>query len=189
MAASSAASLPSTAVPLDPTRARPVLGAGASLVLVLALAGCGALPSAWLFWQEPQVPAPAAPLLVIPAVDAPPSPSVRDRPALRGVAFAPGSAAIDAEAALVLDIGADELRERPELRVSVEGHAEAAGADALDPELSAQRAEAVRRFLVRKGVAPDRLVARGVAVAAGAAPVAAGGEPGHDRRVELRLVE
>jgi len=187
MAASSPASLPSRVVPLDPTRARRVRRA--VVALALACAGCTVLPYAWPFGQEPQVPAPAAPLLVIPAVAAPPAPSVRDRPALRGVAFAPGSAAIDAEAALVLDIGADELRERPELRVRVEGHAEAAGADALDPDLAAQRAEAVRRFLVRKGVAPERLSARGFAAAGGAGPVSADGVRAHNRRVELRLEE
>jgi len=174
-------------VPLDPIRARQA--AHVCAVLALACAGCAWLPSGWPFQTEPQVPAPLAPPLAIPAVSPPPAPTVRDRPMLRGVGFAPGSAEIDAEAAIVLDISADELRERPELRVCVEGHAEAAGPDAFDPALSAQRAEAVRRFLVRKGVAPERLSALGVEAAGRAVPAVAGNEKAHNRRVELRLEE
>jgi len=47
------------------------------------------------------------------------------------------------------------------LKVRVEGHTDERGRDAKNLRLSGRRAEAVRRFLIRRGVAADRLVARG----------------------------
>ena len=162
----------------------PLRRAALALAFALAASGCERLDGLWRAEDEPQVPAPAAPPLALEEIPPPPAPPVLDRPVFRPVAFAPGSDAIDAEQAIVLDITAGALRERPELRVRLEGHAEASGPDAGAPGLAARRAEAVRRFLVRKGVADERLAALG---AEGAGAGAAGGP--HGRRVELVLAD
>jgi outer membrane protein OmpA-like peptidoglycan-associated protein len=53
------------------------------------------------------------------------------------------------------------LRDHPERQVSIEGHTDDVGTDSYNRELSEARAESVRSFLVRHGVAPNRIVARG----------------------------
>ncbi|WNG60584.1 OmpA family protein [Archangium gephyra] len=62
----------------------------------------------------------------------------------------------------LLDWVAKVLREHPEIpRVVVGGHTDDRGFPEQLRQLSQQRAEAVRRYLIDKGVAPERLEARG----------------------------
>jgi outer membrane protein OmpA-like peptidoglycan-associated protein len=85
---------------------------------------------------------------------------------------------------------ADAMKAHPELkRVRVEGHTDERGKDAANLKLSQGRAEAVRAWLVKAGVAADRLVAQGFGEAS---PV----DPGHteaawekNRRVEFVIEE
>ncbi len=66
------------------------------------------------------------------------------------------------EAAGLLDQVAAALLGRPDLgRVEVQGHTDDVGGAAYNLDLSQRRAEAVRDALVARGVAPERLVARG----------------------------
>jgi len=51
-----------------------------------------------------------------------------------------------------LDMVADEIRKYPSARVIVEGHTDAKGSDAYNLDLSEQRAESVRGFLLADGV-------------------------------------
>jgi outer membrane protein OmpA-like peptidoglycan-associated protein len=53
------------------------------------------------------------------------------------------------------------LRERPERRVSIEGHTDSVGSDSYNLDLSQRRADAVRDFLVRNGVQPEQITTRG----------------------------
>jgi len=55
----------------------------------------------------------------------------------------------------------DVLRNRPDLRVRIEGHTDNIGSKKYNYRLSRKRARAVRRFLIRKGVSPNRLSAKG----------------------------
>ena len=104
---------------------------------------------------------------------------------LRWVRFASGSAEIDPESAIVLDVAAGEILARTAVRIRIEGFTDASGSAEENAALSRRRAEAVRRFLVRKGVAAERLEtsARGAS-----SPVASNEtEEGRarNRRVEL----
>ncbi len=56
---------------------------------------------------------------------------------------------------------AESLLAWPEVRVEIGGHTDSSGSDAYNLDLSRRRAAAVRDYLVSKGVAGDRLVARG----------------------------
>ena len=53
------------------------------------------------------------------------------------------------------------LNDFPKMRISIEGHTDNVGKEAMNMRLSQRRAEAVRDYLVAKGIAPDRLEAVG----------------------------
>lgn len=91
------------------------------------------------------------------------------------VRFAPHSAVLLASSHGILDAVADTLQGNPELqRVEVESHTAEPGDAAGNLRLSQQRAAAVVQYLVAKGVAPGRLVARGYG---SSAPLVAASDP------------
>jgi OOP family OmpA-OmpF porin len=61
----------------------------------------------------------------------------------------------------LLDQVAQVLRDYPAMKVSIEGHTDTVGAEAMNMKLSQARADEVRAYLVRKGIAPERLEAIG----------------------------
>lgn len=60
-----------------------------------------------------------------------------------------------------LDTLADFLRANPGRPVMIEGHTDAIGSASYNADLSERRAESVRSYLVRRGVPPERITARG----------------------------
>jgi len=88
----------------------------------------------------------------------------------------------------LLDEVALVLRDYPAMRVSVEGHTDSVGAEAMNMKLSQARAEDVKGYLVRKGIAEERLEAIGFGPTK---PIASNKtEPGRtlNRRTEFRIV-
>ncbi|HUJ63110.1 MAG TPA: OmpA family protein [Kofleriaceae bacterium] len=78
------------------------------------------------------------------------------------VRFQPGTAVMAPSSGPILDAVAATLQGNPTiLLVEVQSHTAEPISDADNLRLSEQRAEAVRTYLVAKGVAPDRLVAQG----------------------------
>ncbi|UJR82087.1 OmpA family protein [Sandaracinus amylolyticus] len=61
----------------------------------------------------------------------------------------------------LLDTVAQVLRDFPDITVEVQGHTDSRGRDAHNLRLSQQRADSVREYLIRAGIAPERLTARG----------------------------
>ncbi len=81
---------------------------------------------------------------------------------LEQVYFDTGLASIRPESYGVLDEVANVLLLHPEIqRIEVQGHTDDVGTEDTNLRLSQRRAEAVRAYLVSKGVARSRLVARG----------------------------
>ena len=77
------------------------------------------------------------------------------------VLFRSGRADLKAASFPLLNTVAQVLADHPGMRIEVQGHTDNRGSDDHNLQLSEQRAQAVRDYLVRQGVAADRLGARG----------------------------
>ncbi|HZS38745.1 MAG TPA: OmpA family protein [Polyangia bacterium] len=89
----------------------------------------------------------------------------------------------------ILDQVAQVIKGHPEFKIRVEGHTDSQGNDAHNTKLSQERADSVRTYLIKKMIAPERLVSVGYGPSA---PIAdnktkAGREA--NRRVEFHIVE
>src|SRR5437867_1024185 len=89
---------------------------------------------------------------------------------LRGVVFETGKSILKPESFTVLDIVAQSLLANPQIRIEVAGYTDITGSAALNLRLSRARADAVRTYLARQGVAPPRMIARGYGPANPVAP-------------------
>ena len=104
---------------------------------------------------------------------------------LRGVIFETGKSALKPESFTVLDIVAQSLNANPDIRIEVAGYTDNTGASATNIRLSQARAVAVRSYLASKGVAPDRMSAKGYGAANPIATNASAAGRQQNRRVEL----
>ncbi|MFZ5480192.1 MAG: OmpA family protein [Myxococcota bacterium] len=80
---------------------------------------------------------------------------------IEGIRFETGSAKIAASSTAVLDEAARVLVEFPDVRLEVQGHTDDVGDDAKNLALSQARAQSVADYLASRGVAAERLVAKG----------------------------
>ncbi|WP_369600651.1 OmpA family protein [Hahella sp. SMD15-11] len=107
---------------------------------------------------------------------------------LEGVTFETGFARLTPASLTILDEVAETLRKNPDVRVEVAGHTDDRGRRDFNVKLSRQRAEAVRDYLVNKGIAADRLSARGYGPDQPAADNASAEGRVMNRRVELKIL-
>jgi outer membrane protein OmpA-like peptidoglycan-associated protein len=104
------------------------------------------------------------------------------------VHFATGKFRVLPDSFPLLDEVVQALNDSPEMRISVEGHTDNVGGEAVNMTLSQHRAEAVRDYLVAKGIAPARLEAVGYGPTK---PIASNKTPSgkaKNRRTELRIL-
>lgn len=106
------------------------------------------------------------------------------------VRFALDTALLSAESGALLDAIARALRDHPEiLRVEVQGHTDDTGGEAHNERLAFERASAVVRALVERGIGSERLRARGYGKRL---PIDPRGTPearARNRRVEIHVLE
>lgn len=101
------------------------------------------------------------------------------------IEFKTGSAKLRDSTVPVLDRVADSLKRNPDITmVEIQGHTDNHGTRQRNFRLSFHRAESVRRYLVKKGVAPHRLACRGYGEEA---PVSDNDTP-EGRRTNRRVV-
>ncbi len=105
---------------------------------------------------------------------------------LRGVTFETGRSALKPDSYTILDIVAASLVANPDIKIEIGGHTDATGASATNLRLSQARADAVRAYLASKGVAPERMVAKGYGPSQPVAPNTTATGRAQNRRVELR---
>ena len=104
-----------------------------------------------------------------------------------GVAFAPASARLLPQSYVPLDSIAEILKADTTLRIEVGAHTDNAGSQSENQHLSNLQAEAVRTYLVTKGVSFQQVQARGYG---GAFPLTTDNTPrgrSANRRVEIKL--
>ena len=104
---------------------------------------------------------------------------------LEGVNFATGKAELTPESQAILNGVAESLVANEEIKVQVGGHTDNTGSAAVNKRLSAARAETVRQYLESKGVAADRLTARGYGPSKPVASNKTAEGRAQNRRVEL----
>jgi outer membrane protein OmpA-like peptidoglycan-associated protein len=107
---------------------------------------------------------------------------------LEGVTFGTGSARLQAGAYVELDSIAKVLVANPALRVEIAGHTDEGGTPADNMHLSNLRAEAVRNYLVARGVPFQQMVARGYGSSMPRTPDTTPRGRAANRRVEIRPI-
>jgi outer membrane protein OmpA-like peptidoglycan-associated protein len=75
--------------------------------------------------------------------------------------FEPGGERLRADAAPLLDAVAEQLASAPELELEVEAHTDSHGNASANRRLSQRQAQAVKTYLVARGVAPGRILTVG----------------------------
>jgi len=124
--------------------------APAGVCMITTQADCGGVNTWHDNWTCSPNPCPQA---------APAPPCI---PTLAYINFKFGTAEISgADPIPVLEEVARIMRERPSIKVQITGHTDYVGSDAANMTLSMKRSEAVKAYLVGKGVEPNRLFTLG----------------------------
>ncbi|WP_237080737.1 OmpA family protein [Myxococcus xanthus] len=96
-----------------------------------------------------------------PAPQAPATEAPTRLPTEHHVQFPVGQSTLSDEERRNLDAVADYLKANPDLSLRIEGHTDNTGPDELNRTLSQERADAVRTYLIQRGVTSSRLTAKG----------------------------
>lgn len=80
------------------------------------------------------------------------------------------------------------LREYPKLMIEISGHTDSVGTDAFNKALSQQRADAVREYILKKGIAPSRVRARGYGSSRPLSPNDTEENRQRNRRTDFRIL-
>lgn len=102
-------------------------------------------PAGLLLTPLPSATAPAAATVLVP---------------VQALLFEPGAATLPPAAWRTVERVVQALQQWPDQRVVLTGHADAEGHRAANRRLSRERAEALKRALVARGIATDRVVVR-----------------------------
>jgi OmpA-OmpF porin, OOP family len=136
----------------------------------------------------PEIPPPPPTPEPLPTPE-PEIPQVSRRIVLRGITFDFDSSEIRADSAPVLDEAVHQLASNSDVVLTVVGHTDAVGTDDYNQRLSVARAEAVFRYLVNRGIAPERLTVVGMGESDPVATNESADGRARNRRVELKVAE
>jgi outer membrane protein OmpA-like peptidoglycan-associated protein len=102
------------------------------------------------------------------------------------VSFGTGAAGVNQSK--VLDAVADTMREHPGAKIRLDGYTDATGAGQANRRLSKQRADSVKKYLVERGVASERIETAGKGESAPLDTSASPEANAKNRRVELVVI-
>jgi outer membrane protein OmpA-like peptidoglycan-associated protein len=108
---------------------------------------------------------------------------------LKNIFFDYDSYELKAESFTELDRLYQLLANNPSIAIEITGHTDNQGSDAYNNRLSSQRAQAVRQYLLRKSIAPNRITAFGLG---STTPISSNdSEEGRakNRRIEVRVIK
>ncbi len=108
--------------------------------------------------------------------------------AIKGIVFDTGKASIKKPSFKVLDNAVTLMKEYPEVKVEVSGHTDNSGDAAANKKLSQERADAVKAYLVEKGIDAARIVAVGYGDEKPIADNAKKAGQAKNRRIEFKLL-
>ncbi|MBL8627958.1 MAG: OmpA family protein [Myxococcales bacterium] len=123
-----------------------------------------------------------------------PAPLAKFTGVIKGINFKTGSADIVKTSFKILDKAVKVMQDYPDIKLEVQGHTDDVGDDAANLELSQKRAESVKAYFEGKGIAADRVTAKGYGETAPSAPIDGlkGGKlkaaQAKNRRVEFKLL-
>ena len=106
-----------------------------------------------------------------------------------GVLFEFGQADIKAAFYPLLDEGAEILKRNPTMKIEIQGHTDNVGSEAFNQRLSENRANAVKEYLISKGISADRLKAVGYGESNPIAPNDTEEGRAMNRRVGMKVLE
>jgi cytochrome c553 len=145
--------------------------------------------------RVPAPPPPPAPVAVIAPVVAPAHVSesykilLEDKPVrIKGTSFSAGAAKLNKAAGNQLTGVVEFAVDHPEAKLDVIGYSDSTGSDKLNAKLSLARADTVKKYLVKKGIAADRIVTRGLGPADPMGDNKTKAGRALNRRVEIRSV-
>lgn len=107
--------------------------------------------------------------------------------AAKSIYFMPGKDVIQTVSYAKLDVVLNILKSDSSLIISVEGHTDNTGNAVSNLKLSAKRADAVKNYLIKKGIAATRITAQGFGDSKPVAPNTTPAGRTKNRRVELHL--
>lgn len=155
---------------------------------VAAGALVGGIIGAIVCKDEEPAPPPPPPAPEPVAEEPPPPPKVVEKIVLNGIQFDFDKAVIKDQYFPILDEGIAALEKYPEKKVAVEGYTCSIGTEEYNLRLSEKRADAVKAYMVEKGIAADRLSTTGYGEANPVADNATRQGREMNRRVEFKVM-
>ncbi len=108
---------------------------------------------------------------------------------IQGITFRHNSAELTVGSHATLDAAAKVLTEHQDLRIEIGGHTDNSGTPEYNRGLSQRRAEAVKAYLVKKGIADTRLTSKGYGPDKPLVPNTSKEAQAKNRRVEFTLLQ
>ena len=108
---------------------------------------------------------------------------------LKNVQFESNSSELTAGSSEELDKAVDAMNKYDQIRIEIQAHSDSMGEASYNQYLSEQRANSVRDYMIGKGIAADRMVAKGYGESKPIADNSTRDGRAKNRRVELKIIE
>ena len=108
---------------------------------------------------------------------------------IEGISFDTNKATIRKAAAPKLEEAIETLKKFPDLRIEVSGHTDSVGNERHNMDLSRRRAEAVKKYMVDRGIAGNRIETRGAGENEPIESNRSKDGRARNRRIEFRLLD